>query len=805
MPHIVPYDPRRPRLLETDPTLREGGAGGYAEPTHESAGLREYFAIFRRHPWLILGMVFAATAVTFYRVGTAPPRFGATSTVKLADTRRAVTGLSEGSPYGEMMGRETDLLASQIQVLLSRQLAGEAVDQAGLRLAPAPEQPYVAEIRDIVVGASTSASSLRFTFGPDGYAVQGSGSPVVSRYGQSLDVNGVTLTVSGQPRVSGTVYQVMSRDGAVGTLLGGLRASPRAHTDIIDLNYTGSEPHYAQAVANTVALAFQLHSAQSAQQQSKRRRLFLEEQLQQTGAQLQKAMNDYSNYRSRRQVFSSREKASAQQTGLINVEMRRADLDAQKRTYESLLAQAQRSRQGSEGSFRALMSAPGTASNPAIQQLWGRLNSYESARDSLTTVGAASSNPDLVAINSLIGSTTAKIVAAVRSQIQGLDAQIASLDNMKARTTAEMSTAPATESEEAQLGQQVQNIQKIEDRLQEEYQNAKMTEAVEAGQVEIVDLADLPGGPLAEDRNRKIVLGVLIGLMLGLGSAILVDGMNTSIRRRDDLERLLQVPGLAVIPRFVPSASAARRIAAALPSRSGNGNGSRSRAERVAGLVTVHDARSSSAEAFRTLRTNLMFSQAVQTLRTIVITSPSPGEGKTTTASNLAVSFAHQGMRVLLLDCDLRRAKIHSLFGVPRSPGLTELLIGQETQEAAIRDTSVAGLYLLTSGKLPPNPAELLGGAAMRKTLESLSEAFDLIVVDTPPLLAASDASILATIADGALLVVQAGSTETEAGQQALQQLSAVGARVVGAVLNDPDAKVQKYGAYYRYEYASHS
>jgi capsular exopolysaccharide synthesis family protein len=133
------------------------------------------------------------------------------------------------------------------------------------------------------------------------------------------------------------------------------------------------------------------------------------------------------------------------------------------------------------------------------------------------------------------------------------------------------------------------------------------------------------------------------------------------------------------------------------------------------------------------------------------------------------------------------------------------LLIGQETQEAAIRDTSVAGLYLLTSGKLPPNPAELLGGAAMRKTLESLSEAFDLIVVDTPPLLAASDASILATIADGALLVVQAGSTETEAGQQALQQLSAVGARVVGAVLNDPDAKVQKYGAYYRYEYASHS
>jgi len=786
MSQLVPYDPRRPRLVETDPGFRDSTPTAPGEPPSESAGLREYFAIFRRHPWLILGMVIVSTAVTLYRVGTAPPQYRATSTVKLADQRRAVTGLSQGSPYEEMMGRETELLASMIQVLMSRQLAGEAVDQAGLRLVPALKQPYVSEVRNIVVGPSPSTATLRFTFGPDGYAAQGSGAPVVSRYGQPLQVDGVTLTVVSQPRVSGTIYNVLPRDAAVGTVLGGLRATPRAHTDIIDLDYTGAEPHFAQNVANVVAMAFQLHSAQGAQQQSKRRRLFLEEQLQQTGALLQKAMNDYSSYRSRRQVFSSKEKASAQQTGLVNVEMRRADLDAQKRTFVSLLNAAQSGRQGGDGGFRALMSAPGLGS--AIQQLGSRLSAYESARDSLLTAGAASTNPDLLAVSSLIASTTSKMVSAVRAQIQGLDAQISSLDNMTARTTAEISNAPATETEEAQLAQQVQNIQKIEDRLQEEYQNAKMTEAVEAGQVEIVDLAELPGGPLAEGRSRKIALGVLIGIMLGFGSAILVDGMNTSIRRRDDLERILQIPSLAVIPRFVPSASAMKKITASLPSRASSGNGSKR--HKPTGLVTVHDARSSSAEAYRTLRTNLMFSQAVSTLRTIVITSPSPGEGKTTTAANLAVSFAQQGMRVLLIDCDLRRAKLHSLFGVPRMPGLTEMLVGTETAETTIRETSVTGLYLLPSGNLPPNP-------------ETLSEGYDLIVIDTPPLLAASDASILATITDGALLVVKAGSTEAEAGHQALQQLSAVGARVVGAVLNDPDAKVQKYGAYYRYEYAS--
>jgi capsular exopolysaccharide synthesis family protein len=142
------------------------------------------------------------------------------------------------------------------------------------------------------------------------------------------------------------------------------------------------------------------------------------------------------------------------------------------------------------------------------------------------------------------------------------------------------------------------------------------------------------------------------------------------------------------------------------------------------------------------------------------------------------------------------------MFSVPREPGLTELVIGQADVDQVARETSVTGLYVLPSGKLPPNPSELLGGDRMKKTLASLSEAFDLIVLDTPPLLAASDAAILATLADGVVLVVRAGETEADAGIQALQQLAAVGARVVGAVLNDPDSKVHKYGGYYKYEYA---
>jgi capsular exopolysaccharide synthesis family protein len=328
-----------------------------------------------------------------------------------------------------------------------------------------------------------------------------------------------------------------------------------------------------------------------------------------------------------------------------------------------------------------------------------------------------------------------------------------------------------------------------------------MAEAIEAGQVEIVDLAKLPSAPIPSGSPRKVALGVIVALLIGIGIAVVVDGMNTSIRRRTDIERVLQVPGLAVIPRLVRSTPLDRGLQRALPAKAGNGK-KPGRRKAIEELVTVTDMRSASAEAYRTLRTNLIFSQAVQTLRTVLVTSASPGEGKTTTAANLAVSFAHHGMRVLLVDCDLRRGRLHRMFNIPREPGMTELVVGQEEAEGVIRQTEITGLYVIPSGNLPPNPSELLGGDRMRKTLASLSEAFDLIVLDTPPLLAASDGAILATLSDGVVLVLRAGSTEGEAAQQAIQQLSGVGARVVGAVLNDPDAKVPRYGGYYHYEYA---
>jgi capsular exopolysaccharide synthesis family protein len=418
----------------------------------------------------------------------------------------------------------------------------------------------------------------------------------------------------------------------------------------------------------------------------------------------------------------------------------------------------------------------------------------------MVDAGAAPTNPDLVKANNQIATTGRRMIDAVESQLESVKARISGLDRVRPAGAASRAAATTVgETREAQLGQELTTTQKLAADLKEELQKARMSEAVEAGQVQIVQLARYPGFRISTQTGRQVMIGLLVGLMFGFGAAVLVDSLDKSIRKRGDIEPMLGIPGLVVIPRLA-SAGPSRRFKA-LPSR-GVQRAHRSD-NQMLDLVTIADPRSPSAEAFRTLRTNLMFSQAVDAMRTLVVTSASPGEGKTITASNLAVAFAQQGMRILLVDCDLRRGRLNRVFGVPREPGMSDLVLGYENEEKVTRETPVAGLYVIPSGKLPPNPAEMLGGQHARDMLAKLTEGYDLVILDTPPLLAASDAAILATLSDGVIMVLRAGSTESAAAQQAMQQLNAIGARVVGAVLNDPESEVAKYGAYYEYNYTN--
>ncbi|HEY7281225.1 MAG TPA: polysaccharide biosynthesis tyrosine autokinase [Actinomycetota bacterium] len=298
----------------------------------------------------------------------------------------------------------------------------------------------------------------------------------------------------------------------------------------------------------------------------------------------------------------------------------------------------------------------------------------------------------------------------------------------------------------------------------------------------ILQPAKVSHHPIRPDHLRDAIFAVIIGLALGIGAAFLRDYADDSLRGPDDLERQAGAPLLGVIPHVSTRASGTK--------------GKRD----VLYLVSVADPRAPATESYRTLRTNLQFFSVGGPIRRLLIASPVKSEGKSTTAANLATVMALAGQRVLLVGSDLRRPSIHKFFGLSNRIGLSTVLSGQATLLEAIQDPGVKGLRVLAGGPIPPNPAELLGSVAMKQFLEQAADAADWVILDGPPVLGLADASVLATLSDAVLLVVNE-ATNRRVLAHARDQLAKVRSRVVGAVLNNfgPATSYYYYADYYAY------
>jgi tyrosine-protein kinase Etk/Wzc len=664
-----------------------------------------------------------------------------------------------------------------------------------------PDFPYVSVARVAVNSAARPGDTLSLAFGGDGVAGTLRGQRAQALYGRSLELPGVSITLASRPPgLSSAKFMVISRDAAVSILLGKIDARPRELTNFLDILYTAYDPYHAQRVVDATAACFQQVNATSAQQASRRRALFVAEQLRSTDSLLMTAQMQLSAFRKSVNAFSPQEKFKVTQEGMADLRLRREELDQERRIYDQMYQALSRGGNGANDQIAAMAASPQVATNGGLITLYQQLLRFQTARDSVTTgrFSSASTNPDVQRLDSLVATSRSRLTSAVAARSTALAAQIRVMDGLMASDAASVSQLPDAEAEEQRLRRQVETLQKLADDLLREQQKARIDQAVEAGQVEVVDRALVPGGPMGRNGKKRIFFALLVGLLIGGGGALVLDRLNTALYGREEIEALLHVPVLAIVPRVTLDAPRSRRRLR-LPA----GKAIVRRAPTAAeGLITVTDLHSAGSQAYRKLRTHLIFSTGGDPLRTLLITSPTASEGKSSVSSNLAVTFAQQKLRVLLIDADMRRARLHTLFQVDRLPGLTEVLARQATLEEVVHPTQVEGLHLLPAGTLVPNVSELLGSERMTAVMAELSQRYDLLVVDTPPVLAAADAEILAVQTDATLVVVRAGQTERQSAQYAVQQLRAVGARVVGAVLNDPDEKVASYGRYtYYYDY----
>jgi capsular exopolysaccharide synthesis family protein len=296
--------------------------------------------------------------------------------------------------------------------------------------------------------------------------------------------------------------------------------------------------------------------------------------------------------------------------------------------------------------------------------------------------------------------------------------------------------------------------------------------------VTVVQPANLPTGPVSPRTKVDVALGLLLGLAVGLGLAVLRESLDNTVKRPDDVAELA---GAGTIGLIAYDSDARKHP-----------------------LVSSIAPSASRAESFRTLRTNLQFVDIDHPPRTVVITSAVSGEGKTTTACNLAITLAQAGIRVALVESDLRRPKVAEYLGVEGAVGLTSVLIGRATLDQALQTWGRSGLSVLASGPIPPNPSELLGSGHMVALLNQLKQRFDVVIIDAPPLLPVTDAAVLSRICDGAVIVVRYGKTRREQLERTSQALRTVDARILGTVLNmAPSKGPDAYGYGYSYTYTS--
>ncbi len=376
------------------------------------------------------------------------------------------------------------------------------------------------------------------------------------------------------------------------------------------------------------------------------------------------------------------------------------------------------------------------------------------------------------------------IVVAAEAELREATAKERNLETLLAATKSEAFAVNEKEIEFEQLKREAENDQRLYDLVLKRLKDIELSGLLRTSNVRVLDAARPISHPVRPRVLNTLLLGLLFGLLGGVGLALALEMLDTSVTSQADIEDRIGVPFLG----FIPSVS-------------------REDAQKTGGtdLFIHRHPKSSVAECCRAVRTNLLFMSPDKPFKTMLVTSSGPQEGKSTTTINLGIAMSQSGNRVVILDTDMRRPRLHKAFGVPNDVGVSSVVVGEVAMEDALKSTEVPNLFLMPCGAIPPNPAELLHTQAFRDLVAKLCERFDRVILDSPPIGAVADAVVLSAHVDGVVMVVKGGATHREVARRAVRALRDVKAKVFGAVLNDINIHDSKYGyeyyAYNRYGY----
>ncbi|MEO0205851.1 MAG: polysaccharide biosynthesis tyrosine autokinase [candidate division WOR-3 bacterium] len=713
--------------------------------------------------------------------------------------------LSEAKPvfFTELYTpQRVDPVESELEIIRSRALSRAVVKKLALNFAVNNHSRQLFD--SVQVGDNFLPGKYLLKFEDNNkFIIFNTKEEVIGRgtVGEFFDDNGLKFILREKPARDYIEFSVMNIEKATEELMGNISANQIKNTALVLLKARSSLPELAAKIANALSQEYILYTLESLRESARGSKEFIESQIKIFGTELDSAEENLREYKQKSGVFLLSETAKEIINSLAQFEVEKEKAIVELNETESSIKKLENELardEASYGYYKKMASFPTISNSPLILKLKEQLKELEVKKQEFQGDPAKSRQIEeqIARVEQEINQTSKQIALAGPSigdpvfqavitniinsetRLIALQSRIDALNQIIDRHNRRLKQLPEAEVNLAQLERQKKANEEIYTMLLGKLEESKIAEAMQISQARIIDYAIIPDEPVEPKPKQNGILGLLLGLLIGIGGAFLLEYIDTSVKTSKEIEELTGISVLATIPLV--------------------------KNKHPIDIPTIQEPHSDIAEAYRILRTNLSFSAAARPIKSLLFTSTIPQEGKTTTCINLGITLAQVGHKVVILDCDFRRPKLHQYFrDIVRDNhnGLSDVLINRIKLKDAVLRSPFENLHFVTSGTIPSNPAELLGSARMIETVADLKNNYEFILIDAPPALGIADARVLGKICDGILVVVMTGKTNRDAVLEVKEELERAGEKIVGYVLNGVDVTQRYYRHRYYYYY----
>ncbi len=719
--------------------------------------LRDYWKVIRKRRWTILAFFLIVVVTTAIITFTTKPVYRATTTIKINKENPQIVDFKE---IFAVNTTAMDYYQTEYKILESRSLAKRVIDTLKLsedpEFLPEPPTPFQkwkseawASVSGIFVATKETAAEV-----------------------PGENVKPIERVVEGTKDTK-----------LVNSFLGRLKIEPIRNSRLVKIHFDSKYPELSAKVTNTLASTYIQQSLESRVHTSEQAKEWLDRQLDLLKAKVEKADEALQAFGSKNDIVSLEEKENVTMQRLTELNEALTKAESERMAKEALHKQVR---------DRDSDSHPAVLENKLIQDLKQNLVQLESQYTKLSETYKPEF-PEMVRIKSQMETLHRRMETEIGKIIGGIKSEYESLLRREAllRQAFNEQKAKAMEMKQKSiqyniLKREADTNKELHKGLLQRMKEVGVSAGITASNIQVVDQSEVPIRPYKPDKRKNLALAMVVGLFLGLGLAFFFEYLDNTVKTPQDLEQVVRLPSFGMVPEI--SYERRKRME----------HGSHSPVE----LITYSHPKSMLSESYRNIRTSILLSFSEKPPKRVVITSPNPSEGKTTTAINTAIALAQTGAKVIIIDCDMRNPRIHRVFEDENGVGLSSFLSGNAPLDGVILKSEIPNFYHIPAGPIPPNPSELIGSNRFKEMLDHLSQTFDHIIIDSPPVLGFADSIILSKCVEGVLLVVLAGKTPRETLSHAKELLHQVNAKILGVVINRVDIQRSDYGYYYyRYNY----